>query len=208
MSSVVIWGLGLAGSVSLLVVLAALQKFYLHMAVAATVSVVFALASFAELRDEQSRAGGSLTAAKGSAALFRYMGLVWSWGALALVATYAPGILSWREWWQFFLAFVVLGGTSLVLAKMLRSDEATDSGSDDMMVGIARIFAIVILVAMVVTMVGLLVDGKMWRFLKYADRRGWQDWAANNYFFFGAFALSTIAWQTVSLLGWRKPSAG
>ena len=41
---------------------------------------------------------------------------------------------------------------------------------------------------MVIVMVGLLVDGKMTRFAK--ARPGWEDWAANNIFFFGAMVCS------------------
>jgi hypothetical protein len=43
---------------------------------------------------------------------------------------------------------------------------------------------------MVVVMIGLAVDGKLMRFAK--ARPGWEDWAANNIFFFGAMALAAI----------------
>jgi hypothetical protein len=38
-------------------------------------------------------------------------------------------------------------------------------------------------------MAGLLIDGKMTRFLV----RRYTDWAANNIFFFGAFGLAVVA---------------
>ena len=46
-----------------------------------------------------------------------------------------------------------------------------------------------LLAGMVVTMLGLIIDGKMTRFLD--PRHG--DWAANNFFFFGAMALAAIS---------------
>jgi hypothetical protein len=46
------------------------------------------------------------------------------------------------------------------------------------------------------------IDGKMWRFASEAGRRdGWQDWAANNFFFFGALALACIAANALALMG-------
>ncbi|MEZ5854292.1 MAG: hypothetical protein R3D67_05895 [Hyphomicrobiaceae bacterium] len=75
------------------------------------------------------------------------------------------------------------------------------------MFNVARGFALFLLFAMVITMVGLLVDGKMWRFTTVAGlRRGSQDWAANHIFFFGAMALAAISWNTLTLIGWRRPS--
>jgi hypothetical protein len=197
----IIWMLGIGISIATLVVTAAMKQFYLHMGVAALISILVALASFSETRALASEpAGRSL----GVSAALRHMGLVWTWGALGLLVTYAFDILSWREWWQFFIAFFVLAGLSLFLSATLKKD-ASSGTSDSTMHNIARGFSIFILVAMVITMVGLLVDGKMWRFTVPAGlRRGSQDWAANNIFFFGALALAAISWNAISLLGWRS----
>jgi hypothetical protein len=53
----------------------------------------------------------------------------------------------------------------------------------------ARFLAILQLVGMIVVMLGLLIDGKMVRFLNPRHT----DWAANNIFFFGALALAVIS---------------
>src|SRR5262249_59158787 len=96
-----------------------------------------------------------------------------------------------------FMAFAVLAGLSVVLSATLRTDAARGV-RDDMLMKIARGFSIFILVAMLITMVGLLVDGKMWRFTTIAGmRRGSQDWAANNIFFFGAVALVAISGNAI-----------
>ena len=41
------------------------------------------------------------------------MGLVWTWGAVALFVTY-NFILSWKEWFPFFMAFVLAAGDFVV----------------------------------------------------------------------------------------------
>ena len=204
MTSMIIWMLGIGLSVAALVVTAALKQFYVHMAIAALISVLVALASISETRTAQ--ATGMASESSIGIAL-RHMGLVWTWGALALLVTYALNILFWREWWQFFIAFFVMAGLSLFLSATLRKD--ADSGvGDDVLLKVARGFSIFILVAMLITMVGLLVDGKMWRFTTIAGmRRGSQDWAANNIFFFGAMALAAISWNAIAVTGRRLKAA-
>jgi hypothetical protein len=204
MASMVIWVLGIGLSVAALVLAAAQKMFFVHMAITALISILVALASFSETRaaeGDPTRAGHSIEVS------LRHMGLVWTWGALALFVTYAFNILSWREWWQFFIAFFVLAGLSLFLSATLREDAETGT-SDDMLVKVARGFSIFILVAMLITMVGLLVDGKMWRFTTIAGmRRGSQDWAANNVFFFGALALAAISWNAIRITGQKLKAA-
>lgn len=198
MSSMIIWMLGIGVSVAALVITAAQKMFFVHMAVAALISILVALVSLGESRaaDADANAGGA-----GIDIPLRHMGLVWTWGALALLVTYATDILSWREWWQFFIAFFVLAGLSLFLSATLRKDAQSGAG-DEMLVKVARGFSIFILVAMLITMAGLLIDGKMWRFSTIAGmRRGSQDWAANNIFFFGALALAAISWNAIKMTG-------
>lgn len=203
MTSMVIWILGIGVSTAALVVTASLKQFYIHMAIAAVISVFVALTSFSETRQIAAEGGGRDVAV---GTTLKHMGLVWSWAALALLVTYAFDILAWREWWQFFIAFFVMAGLSLFLSATLQKDAAGGT-SDPMMLKVARGFAIFILVAMVITMAGLLIDGKMWRFTTIAgNRRGSQDWAANNVFFFGALALAAISVNTLNLTSrLRKP---
>ncbi|MGE0766730.1 MAG: hypothetical protein AB7L90_09725 [Hyphomicrobiaceae bacterium] len=201
MGSMVIWMLGIGLSVAALVVTAAAKHFYLHMALAAIVSIALAVASYAEVRAATASATSD---GQGVAVSLRHMGLVWTWGALGLFATYAFGVLTWREWWQFFIAFVLLAGLSLFLAATVRKDAASGV-TDPMLMKVARGFAIFILIAMVITMVGLLIDGKMWRFNTIPGQRpNSQDWGANNFFFFGALALAAIGFHVVKLTNARQ----
>jgi hypothetical protein len=204
MGSMIIWTLGIGLSAAALVLTAAMKQFYLHMALAAIISVLIALASYTEARAAGAPSAGNEQAISIS---LRHMGLVWTWGALGLFVTYAFNILNWREWWQFFIAFSLLAGLSLFLSATLRKD--TESGVvDPVLTKVARGFALFILVAMIITMVGLLIDGKMWRFTTIAGlRRGSQDWAANNIFFFGALALAAISVNVVKLTSERRAKA-
>jgi len=196
MASMVIWAIGIVLSVAVLVVMAAMQQFYLHTAIAAIVGVGFALVSRSEVRALGGAADGD---GQAIATALRHMGYVWVWGALGLLATYAFGVLTWREWWQFCIAFALLAGLSLLLAATLRKDAASGV-IDPMFIKVARGFSIFILIAMVITMVGLLIDGKMWRFFTVPGQKpGSQDWGANNFFFFGALAQALISASVVRL---------
>lgn len=198
MSSILIWMLGIAISIAALVVTAAVKSYYLHMAIAALISILFALSAFGESRSigaTEAVPTGQLASTN-----LRHMGLVWAWGAITILVTYGFGILSWREWLHFFIALIVMAGLSLFMSATLKKD--SDSGTDDQtMLKIARGYAIFVLAAMVITMIGLLVDGKLWRFTTAAGQRiNSQDWAATNIFFFGALALGAVAWNAITVL--------
>ena len=198
MSLVIIWMLGIGVSVAVLVLAAAFKSFYVHLMVAATVAIAVALAAFAEAQSDKENGRSSLGVELSS--VMRHMGLVWTWGALATIITYGVGILEWREWWHFFLATVVMAGLSLFLSATLRSD--TEAKTEDAsMLKIARGNAIAMLVAMPITMIGLLQQGKLGRFFTEAGHRaGSQDWAATNIYFFGALALTALAWNALMVL--------
>ncbi len=161
------------------------QWAYLHMAIAAVTGILIAAVATRRCRVLLDN-GGSASAVASSNAW--YMGLVWSWGVLVLALTYGTGILVWKEWWQFLLAFAVAAGLSLYFASVLGRD-AEAGRDDDTRLRHARILAIVQLAGMVITMLGLLIDGKMVRFLTPR----FTDWAANNVFFFGAMAIAIIS---------------
>ncbi len=193
--SQVIWMLGIGFSIAAMIVAAATKAYYIHMAIAAAVSIFVALASFQEHREPATRADIALQASS----CFRHIGLIWSWAALSLLATYTF-ILSWREWFAFFLGFFVLAGLCLFISATLRKD--AEAGASD--IGMAKIaygLSLFFMFAMVIVMGGLVIDGKMWRFTKEAGQRvGWQDWAANNVFFFGAMAVAAISWNAFRTL--------
>jgi hypothetical protein len=195
MLSIILWGLGIGASVTALVITAALKPdnigmAYAHMAIAAGASIAMALIAIGRLRSEAAERK-THRALKASVSL-HYMGLVWGWAMLALFATYAF-VLQWREWWHFVLAFTLLAGVCLWLAVALRKD-ARSNAEDDTLLTLARIVTIIHLGAGVITMLGLIIDGKMVRFL--VPRH--QDWAAQNIFFFGAFALAAISWSALA----------
>ncbi len=166
----------------------------LHIAVAAMVAAVLALLAVRENRALLASGAGKSTLA---AATARHMGMVWLWGAASLFFIYAF-LVSWREWWQFFLAFGVVAALCLFFAAMLGRDAAAGR-EDESMLKLARTLTLVQLAGMVITVVGLILDGKMAR---YATPR-FTDWAGNNIFFFGALALAAISVN--ALLASRSP---
>ncbi len=201
MGSILGWSLGIGASVAGLVVVAALKLqntnlAYAHMAIAAAVGICMALAAVRELRQPGAAASPELLAGIGA----RYLGLIWTWGALVLIVTYAF-VLQWREWWHFSLVFVALAGACLFLSATLRRD-AESGAEDDTMLKLARIWIRVHFGAAVITVIGLIVDGKMARFLVPRHH----DWAAQNVFFFGAIALGAISWHTLRAMKTAQPA--
>jgi hypothetical protein len=188
----VLWLLVFSISIAVMAVSAGAQGLngamaYVHMAVAAFVSLIMALLAIREILSLARTGAGPAAVATVAA---RNMGFVWSWGALGLLSTYGTGILRWTEWWQFLIAFVVAAGLCLFFAAILKKDAETGS-RDETFLKLGRILTIVQFVGMVAVMLGLAIDGKMPPNLN--ARVGWEDWAANHIFFFGAMALAAIS---------------
>jgi putative copper export protein len=158
----------------------------IHMAIAGCAALVFAIIAIVEENKLRSD-GASETLI--SAINARNMGVVWIWGAAGLLFTYLF-VLSWEEWLTFLLVFAVVGALCFLLSHTLHRDAASQS-DDQTVTKIARYLAIAQLIGMVITMVGLIIDGKMLRYVN--PRQGWEDWAANHIFFFGAMALAIIS---------------
>ena len=183
-SSLIVWTAGLILSVGAMVLAAGAKMPGVHMALAAVVGVAIALVAVRENRALRAASASKTTLAESTA---RFMGLVWTWGAIGLLVTYLA-VLRWHEWWHFFLAFAAVATLCLAMAAMLARD-VKSGRQDEAMLKVARTLTMVQLAGMVITMLGLIVDGKMTRFLD--PRHG--DWAANNIFFFGAMALAAIS---------------
>lgn len=116
----------------------------------------------------------------------RYMGLVWLWGAAALVLVYVL-VLSWREWPHFSAAFAGAGVLCLGFSALLAKDAAR--GHDDAtLLRLGRYLGIGQLAGMIVTLTGLAIDPDK-EFLHTGDA----DWAGNGIFLFGALALAVIS---------------
>ncbi len=171
------------------------QMAYVHMALAGLMAVVFVLAYLLQNRALVTNGASSSRVAANTS---RSIGMVWLWGALGLAATYATGILSWREWPVFLAACIVIAGLCLLFAAMLDKD-ARQGREDATMLRLGRILALVLLIGMLIAIVGLIIDGKMTRFLvpRYTD------WPANNIFFFGAVAMALISGRALL----NKPQA-
>jgi hypothetical protein len=186
----VLWTIGIAASVAAMVLAAAsrgsdITMAYAHLVIAAAMSIYFALLA---IRENQALANAGASYPRIASNSARFMGLIWAWAALNLALTYGTGVLAWREWLVFTVACVVIGGFCLLISVALRKD-AEAGRRDETLIKVGRILAIVQLVGMVIAMIGLIVDGKMTRFLEPR----YTDWAANNIFFFGALAIAAVS---------------
>lgn len=184
MLSLVGWLFGLVLAAGATVLTAALVDPKLHIAACALVSLAIVLLAF---RDHQQLINsGAPTSAKASSTA-RYLGLVWGWGALSVIAIYLFVLEKvWSEWWQFFIGFAFAAVASIGFAMLLDRDRAAGR-SDPILVKVGRILAYVQIVGMTVGIISLFVDKKFPRDVTYAD------WAGNNILFFGALAIAAIS---------------
>lgn len=179
----------IAISVVALVITAAMKSnapvlAYVHFGVAAlTAAACVAIAVSDTNRLLAENASPSALAASNA----HHLGMVWIWGAIALIVTYGTQVLTWKEWMPFFLAFFLAAGLCMFFSATLKKDAAAGQ-VDTSILNIARTLTLVQLVSMGVVVVGLLIDGKMTRFMTPR----FTDWAANNIFFTGAIAVAAI----------------
>lgn len=172
---------GVAGAVA---TVAADQR-VANLVFAGVTALLFAFEAVVALQ-RLARAGASETRLAQAAA--QRMGLVWSWGALALVVIYL-GLIKWHEWWHFFLGFALAAAASFALAVALARDEAA-GGGDGTMLKLGRMLATAQLVGMAAAVIGLVIDGKVTRFLNPVK---YPDWAGDNLFLMGAVALAALS---------------
>ncbi len=178
------WMVALGVAVCATILAAATLSPALHMAAAGVVSLGIAIIA---IRDRQKLvASGAPTSAIGSSTA-RYLGLVWAWGALALLVTYLLVLdKAWAEWWQFFLGFAFAAIASLAFSNMLDRDRAAGR-VDATLQKVGRVLVQLQLAGVVLGVISLFVDGKFPRDARHPD------WAGCDIFFFGALAIAAIS---------------
>ncbi|WP_295555775.1 hypothetical protein [uncultured Hyphomicrobium sp.] len=153
------------------------------LASAGFVNLLLAAVGISERR-ALTRAGAAKSAIESATA--RAMGLIWLWGAAALVLVYVL-VLSWREWTHFSAAFAGAGLLCLGFSALLAKDAA--KGRDDAtLLRLGRYLGIGQLVGMIATLIGLAVDPDKEIFFATDS-----DWAGNGIFLFGAVALALVS---------------
>jgi hypothetical protein len=172
-------GLGLAG-----VVFSAEEKQPVGLLASAAFVNALLVATGINGRRALVAAGASRSAVESATA--RSMGLIWLWGAAALVLVYVL-VLSWREWPLFSSAFAIAGVLCLAFSALLARD-ARAGREDATLLRLGRYLGIGQLVGMLVTVAGLFIDPDK-EFLYPVDN----DWAGNGVFLFGALALAAIS---------------
>lgn len=185
MSSLVIWMISLTVGLCVTILAAGALEPQVHIAMSAMICLAFAGLG---IRENRAQYAAGLPKSAIAATTAHYMGLVWAWGALAILVTYMF-ILTWHEWWQFFAGFAFAAVLCLFFASALNRD-AEAGREDPSMVRISRALVMVQLVGMVVAVIGLIIDKKVTHFL-FPSR--YPDWAANNIALSGAVALALIS---------------
>lgn len=184
MLSLIGWIFGLAVAVCATILTAAVKEPELHMAATGIVALVIAIMA---IRDHQHLINNGAPTSAVASSTARYLGLVWAWGALALLVIYV-WILdrTWPEWWQFFLGFTFAAIASIFFSNMLDRDRAAGR-VDPTIVKIGRVLVQVQLVGMIAGIISLFVDNKFPRDVHHPD------WAGCNILFFGALAIAAIS---------------
>jgi len=123
-------------------------------------------------------------------------GLVYAWGAVAMLAVYSMSGLSWRHGWQYGAAMALVAAGIFVYTLWL--------GAADGRLRAPRALA-------VVTSLGALQGFGMMAALAYLLLSGKlatpkSDWAANDIFFVGSATLALLS--LISVLSYRKLTQG
>lgn len=185
-----LWLASVLVSVGLLVACAGMRAAsvgwaWAFMGIAALTCIGLALAAVTISRAQAAAAAKEALVA---ATATRAIGMVWLWVAMVMTATYATGVLVWWEWWHFAIAATAAAALCLFFERSLTAD-AQNAEADDTMTRFAETIGMIQFAGMGLTLAGLLIDGKMTRFLTPR----YTDWAANVAFFCGALAIVIIS---------------
>lgn len=116
--------------------------------------------------------------------------LIWTWGAVAMLAVYSLTALKWQHWWQYGLAMLTVAGAIFVYSLAMTGGRASHRGARTLrvLVGLTTAQG----VAVVVAILWIVFSGKIYTL------RG--DWAANEIFIGGAAMLAMVSAITVLTL--------
>lgn len=182
MSSIAAWMISLTLGLCAVIITAGANQPLLNLLATGLVSAAFAILAIRENRTLVAE-GEAKSVIAGSTA--RYIGLVWSWAAVAILVIYLVFEKTWPEWWHFFLSFATAAVGCIIFANMLARD-ADEGKQDESVMGLGRLLVKVQLIGMSVGVISLFIDGKFPRETTHPD------WAACNIFFFGGIAIAAI----------------
>lgn len=178
------WTLALVGSVLAIALIAAAGDATLHLAAAGLIALLLTVSAVRENWILAS-AGASKNVVAASTA--RNNGLIWAWGALAILLTYMVVLeRRWPEWWQFFLGFGLFAVGSMAYASAMTRDEAAGR-VDPAIQKVGRGLIIAQVAGVIAALISMFVDGKFPRDIRYPD------WAGCNIFFFGGVAILIVS---------------
>lgn len=118
-------------------------------------------------------------------------GLVYAWGATAMLAIYSMSSLSWRHWWQYGAGMAIFAAAILLYAYFL-SDERSSLRAPGALRNL-MVLTGVQGIAMAGALLYLLTSGKL------QTQR--DDWVANYIFTAGTFMLALLS--LVAILAYR-----
>jgi hypothetical protein len=134
-----------------------------------------------------------------AAVIIRYMGMVWAWAALTLVAVY-QSLLSWPPWIGAFVLMLAGALTLLFIAKILDRD-ALETTDDPRIFDLVRIVAKIQFIATCVAVGGLLAFGKFSVSAFASD----ESWAAMNILLTSAIGLAVMSGYYLVFVGMPEP---
>lgn len=184
MPSMVLWGFAFTISLVVMLLTAGARMPMVHLAMAALITLGIA---FVAILENKSMRDSGTSKPLVAAATARNMGFIYIWGAVVIAITYLS-LLSWHEWWHWFIGFALVGTMCIFYSNTLTRD-AEAGRQDNTMLSIGNKLTWVQLIGMLIAIVGMLVDGKLTRFVNPKL----MDWAAQNTFFAGAMGLAVIS---------------
>ncbi len=184
MPSMLLWGFAFAISLVVMLFTAGARLPLIHLSIAVLICLGIALVAILENNKLRGNGASKSEIAAGTA---RNMGFVYIWAATIIALTYMT-VLQWHEWWHWFLGFALVGTACIFYSNAMTRD-AAEGRADDTLLSIGAKLTWLQLVGMLIAIVGMLVDGKLSRYVN----PNMMDWAAQNTFFGGAVGLAILS---------------
>ena len=184
MPSMLIWGLAFALGLSGMLLTTGAHMPLAHFTLG--VLICLGIAFVAILENQKLRQDGA-SKSEIAASTARSMGFIYIWAATVIALTYLT-LLSWHEWWHWFLGLALVGVACVFYSNILSRDVA-EGRVDETMLSIGNKLTWIQLIGMLATIAGMLIDGKLTRY----KNPKMLDWAAQNTFFVGAIGLAVLS---------------
>jgi hypothetical protein len=191
-----LWVFGTAFAVAIMIVTVAMGYHAGQFALSLIVTMFIAVSAMRHF--SVFRAAGTHPSLQ-AAVIIRYMGMVWAWGAVGLIAIY-QFLLTWDAWLASFV-LLLTGALALLFVGKILDRDALENNDDPRVLELVRLVAKGQFVLTCIALGGLLAYGKF----SAAAFAGDDAWAAMNILLTTALGLALMSGYYLVFVGMPDP---